>query len=471
MFGKSRRIISLLCMLIIIISSFSGCKIQYIEEETTSVDEAVIDTSIVVLNLWYYDDTYTAYLRQCADDYQAANENIRVNLRLVNESGYVDTLVDATYKGKSVDIFMVENDSLEEMRLAGLVDDNNMGDIYSKYNYSPKALSACTYNKKLIAYPLSFNTSFIVYNKEYVNTLPATFEDIKALADVMEVPEGVSIKSVFDCDLNDIFFNYGFLGGVLSIGGSDGDDKSKNFRITGELENAVMQYQQLIEFFSLDINSADYYTCIKDFEDGKTVFTIADTKMFKKLVIDAINETATEETESNEEATEETEAQTETTTEETVVSVVDSEEAGEFYGVIAFPDLSESIPCSPLSTVTTLVVNPFSNNVPIAESFAKYVTYTNAENLFELSGKLSCRNIYGDDEIFSQIYASFDKSTPKLKVMYNEEFYMLLEVSMHLMAAGEDGFSALTAVNHYLGVEWQEGISPSAAFDVDPDAQ
>ena len=482
--------------------SMTGCKIQYIDDEpNVDVTVSADKDATVQINVYYYDSTYEAYLAKCAEEYENANEGIDIVLYPVDESDYVDDLIKSAYGNgrEKADLFLVENDSLEEIRLAGIAADNNMGDIYSRYNYSTKALSACTYNGKLIGYPLSFNTSFIVYNKNYVSEIPQTFEDIKNYADTMELLSDASIKSVFSYDLNDIFFNYGFLGGVLNIGGANGDDKSKNFEITGALQNAVEEYQQLIEAFSLDIDKVDYYTSINDFESGSTVFSVADTTILNKIIRDVVMDAETSESVPNAEeieheaniasgaeGAEETQGVADVNEGEQP-DLEDDEYLGEyetaqvfdagmysdnaFFGVIPFPDLSADIPSSPLSTVTSVVVNPFSSNVEIAESFAKYVTYTAVGNLFEYSGRLSCRNIFGNDAIFSQIYTSFDKSTPKLKVMYNAEFYALLEVSMHLMAAGEDGLSALYAVSQYLGVEWQEGLSPSVTIDLDSDIQ
>lgn len=432
-----------LCILLTAIMAFSlaGCHIQYVEEEETSTEEAVetrAPETTVSLKLWYSDETLTPYLSQCAADYEAANRNVAVTLNLIPESDYVDTLIDGAMKGGSVDLYLLDNDKLEQMKLAGVAADNNMTDIYSVYNYSQKALDACTYKNQMIAYPLTFNTSFVLYNTDLVwENVPRTFTELMDFSDEYEVPAGSNVRTLFSCDLNDIFYNYGFLGGELNIGGQYGDDTSEVFTITEELNLAVGIYQRLIDFFYIDYNSVDIYSCINGFEKGEIVFTVADTSMFARIMEDVLRQR-----------------------EESIQENADSEGDGEgtedlglHFGVIPFPDMSDQIASSPLSITTAVVVNPFSENISVAESLAKYITYTNADKLYDTTGYISCRNNQ-EDELLKAIYASYEKSTPKLKLMYNDEFYALLEVTMHLMAQGLDDVQALSAVGNYLNSHW-----------------
>lgn len=59
---------------------------------------------------------------------------------------------------------------------------------------------------------------------------------LSCLPENMEVPAGSSISSVFTCDLQDIFYNYGYLGAYLDIGGGSGDDRSVIFDINDEID-------------------------------------------------------------------------------------------------------------------------------------------------------------------------------------------------------------------------------------------
>ena len=289
-------------------------------------------------------------------------------------------------------------------------------DIYNVYNYSQTALNACTYNDKLIAYPLSYDTSFLIYNRDYVQDADmSNFEAIKLFAENLEVPAGSSISSVFTCDLKDIFYNYGYLGAYLDIGGKAGDDKTNIFNITTDLTKAAELYKQLIEYFYIDINSVDYYSCINDFEQGSIVFTIGDVQMYQRAKVqDGLN-----------------------------------------VGVAAFPDMSEEVKSAPLSVTTVVAVNPFSDDIAVVESFAKFLTYTGAGRLYETAGVLSCRRIDNEDDNLDRIYESYEKSVPKLKLMYSDEFYALLEITMHQLAEGTGDVQSLSNVRDYLYKNWQ----------------
>lgn len=415
--GMLKRV-SLLAAVLMLVLCLAGCKIQYVEdEETTSQaqESTTIPDEVINLRLWYSDDTLTSYILKCAKEYEQANNNVNISISLISESDYITTLTEKAFSGESVDLYIVNNDYLEQLRLAGIADQNYMSDIYSEYNYSVKALNACTYNGSLIAYPLFFDTTFMIYNKEYIdNPMMSHFEELKLFADEYEVEAGSKLNTLFTCNLNDIFFNYGFLGSYLPIGGPCGDDKTIAFDINDEVVAAVGAYSALIDYFFINMDEVDYYDCINSFESGASAMTIADTQMYERIISSCEN-----------------------------------------VGVLPFLDFSEEIKTAPLSITTGVVVNPFSKNANVAASFAKYMTYTNADYIYEETGRIACRRLNYDDDNINQIYASYEKSVPKLKIMYNEEFYALLEVTMHLIAKHEDDVQSLSAVSNYIKTQWK----------------
>ena len=68
---------------------------------------------------------------------------------------------------------------------------------------------------------------------------------------------------------------------------------------------------------------------------------------------------------------------------------------------------------------------------------------------------LDCRKIDNEDANLNRIYESYDKSVPKLKLMYSDEFYALLEVTMHRIAEGTGDVQILSNVRNYLIQNWQ----------------
>ena len=342
---------------------------------------------------------------------------MHITLTLIPEADYIDTLTTEAIKPDTVDMYIVDNDKLEQVKLAGIAGENRMTDIYNEYNYSVAAMEACTYDGRLIAYPLTFDTSFLIYNASYVQDVSfVNFEEIKNYAENFEVEAGSGVSSIFTCDPQDIFYNYGYLGAYLNIGGKAGDNRAEIFDITDELTQAAELYKQLIEYFYIDINNADYYSCLNGLEDGSIVLTIGDMAMYRRAV---------------------------------------SESAFQI-GTAALPDMSESIKSAPLSVTTAVVVNPFSDDITVAESFAKYLTYTNTTELYTMSGQPACRIIDNEDDNIDHIYESYDKSVPKLKLMYSDEFYAMLEIAIHSIADGSKGVDALTSVRDYLVRSWSQ---------------
>ncbi len=404
----------------VVMFSAAGCRIQYVDDETTSSDEVVETAQAqerVNIRLWYCDSELTGYLEYCAAEYETANNNVHITLTLIPEADYIDTLTTEAIKPDTVDMYIVDNDKLEQVKLAGIAGENRMTDIYNEYNYSVAAMEACTYDGRLIAYPLTFDTSFLIYNASYVQDVSfVNFEEIKNYAENFEVEAGSGVSSIFTCDPQDIFYNYGYLGAYLNIGGKAGDNRAEIFDITDELTQAAELYKQLIEYFYIDINNADYYSCLNGLEDGSIVLTIGDMAMYRRAV---------------------------------------SESAFQI-GTAALPDMSESIKSAPLSVTTAVVVNPFSDDITVAESFAKYLTYTNTTELYTMSGQPACRIIDNEDDNIDHIYESYDKSVPKLKLMYSDEFYAMLEIAIHSIADGSKGVDALTSVRDYLVRSWSQ---------------
>lgn len=402
----------------LIMFSAAGCRIQYVDDETEATEETVETTQAqerVNIRLWYCDSELTTYLEYCAAEYETANNNVHITLTLIPETDYIDILTTEAIKPDTVDMFIVDNDKLEQVKLAGIAGENRMTDIYNVYNYSSTAIEACTYDNRLIAYPLSFDTSFLIYNASYVQDAAiANFEDIKNYAENFEVPADSAVSSVFTCDLQDIFYNYGYLGACLNIGGAAGDNRTDIFDITEDLTLAANLYKQLIEYFYIDINNVDYYSCLNGLENGSIVLTIGDMSMYRRV----------------------------------------SSESGFEIGAASFPDMNDSVKSAPLSVTTAVVVNPFSDDITVAESFAKYLTYTNTSKLYTMSGLPACRMIDNEDDNLDRIYESYDKSVPKLKLMYSDEFYAMLEVAMHSLADGSKGVEALSSVRDYLIRSW-----------------
>ena len=275
------------------------------------------------IHVWYTDEALTDYMNSRALDFMEENEQVRIVPTLVSAVEYLETINEATlHQEVYPDLYLLTNDSLEKAYLAGLATEIN--DPQKKINteHFPQAsLSAVTYEGKQIAYPFYYETSVFLYNRTYLDMMaktkaealasqaqadaeagveaddedaepvktvsgaddliPETFDDILAVADEYDAPEGV--ESILKWDVSDIFYNYFFAGNYMDIGGETGDDAAI-VDIYNEQSVACMKmYQSLNQFFSIEADETDYDLVLDEFIQGKTLFTVATTDAFERL--------------------------------------------------------------------------------------------------------------------------------------------------------------------------------------------
>ena len=91
---------------------------------------------------------------------------------LTSDSEYLEAINQETLHSDQIpDIYLMSSDSLEKAYLAGLASKvpDTVG-ICNTDHFSQAALSAVTYDQKLIGYPVYFDTSALVYNEDYLRT-------------------------------------------------------------------------------------------------------------------------------------------------------------------------------------------------------------------------------------------------------------------------------------------------------------
>ncbi|RGF31900.1 hypothetical protein DW081_09745 [Clostridium sp. AF46-9NS] len=109
---------------------------------------------------------------------------------LTSDSEYLEAINQETLHSDQIpDIYLLSSDSLEKAYLAGLASKvpDTVG-ICNTDHFSQAALSAVTYDQKLIGYPVYFDTSALVYNEDYLRTW-ATQQAEKELAGSSENDE------------------------------------------------------------------------------------------------------------------------------------------------------------------------------------------------------------------------------------------------------------------------------------------
>ncbi|MFI3212393.1 MAG: extracellular solute-binding protein [Eubacteriales bacterium] len=441
---KKRLISVLLCVLMV----FSVVEVGKLN--TIGNDEGMFQQKPTIY-FWYTDENLSDYISSMALKF---NEEYNVRVTPVLQSGleYLEEInQESLYTQTVPDIYLITNDSLEKAYLSGLACEiEDAEGTVSEENFSSSALKAVTYQGKVIGYPYYAETSAFLYNKtfledwaetqilaeidaqageeaqeevdeegsgeaevsvveeepeitdeeltqqvaERVSTLiPSTFDELLEFANSYDAPVGV--ESVFNWDVEDIFYNYFFIGNYMNVGGEYGDNPDDISIYNIEAITAMKLYQDMNQFFSIEADSVAYDAVIEDFIAGKLVFTTATTDVLA-----------------------------------TLEQAIADEEFLYEYGIAPIPDLNEALPSRNLAVTSTLVINGYSTQKDLANQFAQFLAVEQAESLYAQTGKMAANsNIdYGDIQLeyFMEEYAD---SVPMPKMMTTSNFWVQLEVA------------------------------------------
>ena len=384
---------------------------------------------VTELEVWYTDAEMQEYMESAAESFEA-NYNINIKLLLMPEIGYIEEInnqsVGEEFHGP--DVYLVTNDQLEMLELTGLtkkVEDKKKH--YTTEHFCNTALHAVRYNGVQIAYPVSFETSFLLYNKEHITVektvesdnsgeeIPAEAETQKVevvpktLQELMEFSENVEeldgVENIFRFDVSDIFYTYFFVGEHLQLGGLDGDNAGVVDIANPQVKECLKAVQELAQFFAIDIKTINYETVLTEFAEGKTVYAIGKT--------DAVAR----------------------------VREIAKRNGKEIqFGVATLPDISEELGTKALSMTTAAVVNGYTRKEKEADMFADYLSFGYAGKLYETSGKYAAKRGSGiKEETFTkEIYAQYEDSVSLPKLINASNFWVDLEIAFFNIWIGED---------------------------------
>lgn len=405
---------------------------QEAAEETSNI--SWIDNEDTIY-FWYTDETMTNFVNSAAVSF-GEREKVHVIPVLASNSEYLKALNQASIREEQLpDVYMISHDNLEKAYLAGLASEiDDVGNICTAEHFPAAALSAVEYKGKKVAYPLSFETSALVYNVDYLRewsrqtalneltqtgedddpganpeevsideaalearaeevflrAVPDTVSDILTIADTFDLPEGVEVMK---WDVSDIFYNYWIVGNYMEVGGDAGDDVTRISINNPNTISCLEAYQALNQFFFIEANKINYESVMQDFMDGKIVFTIATTDVAARL---------------------------QTASEEGML--------GFEYGISMMPAVSEELESRSMSVTSTIAVNGYSRKKELANRFAAYLVSDCAGSLYERTGKvstnLSAEADNGALQIFKLEYAG---SVPLPKMKETGNYWLLLE--------------------------------------------
>ncbi|MCR4834269.1 MAG: extracellular solute-binding protein [Butyrivibrio sp.] len=468
--------------------------------------DSIFDSSKTTVRIWYTDSALSDYINSKAVAYNESSKKVRIEPTLVSGLEYLETINQASIEENAYpDIFVVTNDSLEKAYLAGLASEIDNGNILiNDEDYPTAAINAVTYDGKVIAYPFYFETSTLLYNKTYLEDearariqaeldaaageqaqaeadaqeasddsaegsldastegssteeedtitqaqieaqlremLPNKLSDILSFADSYNAPEAV--EAVFKWDVNDIFYNYFFVGGYINIGGAAGDDSSQIDIYNSDAIRCMNIYQQLNQFFAIDSENITYDSVMDDFINGKIVFTVATT--------------------------------------DAIARIEAAQEAGETpyeFGAYKMPSLTDEYNSRTMSVTDCLVINGYSEHQTEANMFAKYLCNDYTDELYSKSGKVAARNnVVHENESLNTFLEVYDSSVPLPKMMVMSDYWVLMEIAFTKIWEGEDANATLQAVSEQImkqvhGEQYTEEALPDPeAVSITPDSE
>lgn len=436
---SQRRLISVLLTVIMVALIILGSNGKLTVKEPENPGEETAWTSQKeTIYVWYADQNLESYMNSAAVSFGEA-EGVRVIPVLKTTSTLLEDVYQATMdpEQKTPDAYVINNDELEQAYLSGLATEiQNTSGMVNEVWYPLTALSAVTYHAKMVAYPFYYETSILVYNKDYIEMwlrqqadraalaaegyeeesegggwsencvgedgVPLTVEGLLKFADTFDAPE--SVDGVMKWDVSDIFYNYWIVGNYLIVGGECGDDNLNVDIYNNETVDCLKTYQDLSQFFFIEPENSDSETVLQDFMEGRLVFTIGTTDVLEKL----------------EQAKQDG------------IFVYD-------YGVAKLPDVSDALKSRTLSVTNAFAINGFSEHKDLANRFAEYLTRSNTSDFYSKSGKMAtalqaCR---GDENLttFMEQYAA-SISLPKMMEIGN--LWLQLEALFAKVWNGEE---------------------------------
>ena len=420
------------------------------------------NSNVQSITVWYTDEALEGYLNETAIAYQEQT-GIAVSLKLTSGLEYLESIQEATlHSEEGPDAYIVNSDSLEKARLAGLaavMDDTN--NVLNTEYFPQVALDAVTYNDKILGYPFTYETAGFFYNDAYLTEMArkaieaaafgeeedleedaetdmeAASEEIvaepvlteEAIQDKKEEIFPTSMVGILEFansydpaenmetfllwDVADVMYNYGFAGAYMNVGGVHGDNREEIDIYNTDAMYCLSVYQDFNQFFSIDAEEVDYEGVVEDFINGKIMFTIGGTNLMNA-----------------------------------VESAVAEGTFTSGYGVASVEMLNATLEYKPLSVTNAMVINEYSDKQEVAEDFAHFATCEYVHNLYARSGKL-CAYYLEEYPVaaMADMMTCYENSVSLPKIVENSNYWILAELCYTNIWDGGDVNSQLMALS------------------------
>lgn len=359
-----------------------------ISKTNDSITQTTENAKVENINLWYTNDELTQYLLNCAMHFRESN-GVGVNLKLVSSVDYIEAIYQGTKEGNVADVYILNTESLEKAYLAGVAAENVNTDTFNNQNFPEVALNASTYKGKLVGYPFYYDTTFLLYNKDYVEA-PKTFSDIVDFSNNY-MGEYENIETILQWDVHDLFFSYCFVGEYLNFGGVCGDDASIIDINNADVIEALTYFKQINQTLYFDAADSNYSDVLNDFLDGKILYTMGSTANLEQIIGSGVN-----------------------------------------YGICTIPALNEEMNSRAVSINYTVVVNPYASDKELASQLAWGISFEHAEEFFSYTKKIPSKRLSSyPNENWQHIAEQYEHTVILPKLMATSNYWMELEVVLN----------------------------------------
>lgn len=353
------------------------------------------------INVWYCDDSLKSYIKNIKKSFEK-DCNVKINSKYVDKIEFFEKINELNKKESkdAPDIYLFPSEKLESAYLGGMSKSVKLSDE-DKNKLGEGAIVAATYDGEMRAYPVMFEEPVFVYNKDYSEKPMETFDEILTFAKEFDSANAPGVTDILKWDVKELQYNYAFAGEYLNFGGKYGDNAEEVDVNNLNVKAALKYYNSLNNYFATDINTVNYENILNDFNEGKIVFTMVNTKDLKKL--DKVN-----------------------------------------YAVTKIPDMTNILKTKTLSFTTLLAVNPYGKTVnddknkEYVEKLVSYIIYDNTDLITKKSGYMPCVKAKDLNDTEKAVYDQYDASTGLPKFEYASGFYVSLEIAMGKVWEGKD---------------------------------
>lgn len=373
---------------------------EHHREETSDAEE---------LSVWYGNSLYESYFEAAAENFEK-KYNVKVKLTAVPGMEYVSSIQNANKNMEGPDVYLTDSRYLQKLVRSGAAARTDISGDYSGELFYTKAWENMEYQDNIYGYPLGFDVAVLMYNKELVEQIPASFEDI---LNVSEKNQDIPVEQILTWNTNNFMYNYCFVGKYARIAGENGYEQSTDLN-NEELVEAGKVYQKLCSHF-LQNSEYSYEDVKMRFARGELRFAVVSTDVLQYCKDWEIST-----------------------------------------GFAVLPDLNDHLGTASVSVTDLAMVNEYSRKKKVAAEFAKYLSVGMADEMYDLCGILPLakgKNVPAESSAF---YEEYEQSRSLPKLMSALDYWNKMWSTLTEIRKGTDVASAFEKLNKDVAAQIKE---------------